>query len=455
MRTAFGACGLLFLAACAPQNPVVTIRQGPDGTMLAKVSGDQVADCTVIDVDADGVPDGQVYGYDHDADLYPVEPGSSADIYADGSYICVVSGGAPMGYVLVTADDQVGTDCNDSSASINPAATETCDSVDNDCDGTVDESGGTATWYADTDSDGFGGATTSTACTMPAGYVEVGGDCNDSDATVNPDAAEVCDGVDQDCNGLADDGLTFSTRYLDVDGDSYGDPTTGYPYCDTPVGAVADGTDCDDTNSSIHPGATDIPSNGVDEDCSGADAPGDVDGDGYIDVLYGGTDCDDANAAVNPGAVEISVNGVDDNCDGAANATDVVEVCATPASDLISYTWILWVRDRTLDANGTATATWGAGGYLATGPGTLCGDLTVTDGHVVAFNGPFDVDGDGVMCSGDVDGDGLVDWCDDSVWGFMLSDTNIATVTANGYPVTVVNTSWGTGSDGLWTVDLL
>mgnify|MGYP001563545011 CR=1 FL=1 len=94
-------------------------------------------------------------------------------------------------------------DCDDADAAINPAATEVCDGVDNDCDGTIDEdtSGGT-TWYADADSDAYGDATvTSTACTQPSGYVTDSSDCDDASAAINPAATEVCsDGIDQDCD---------------------------------------------------------------------------------------------------------------------------------------------------------------------------------------------------------------------------------------------------------------
>ncbi len=82
-------------------------------------------------------------------------------------------------------------------------------------------------------------------------------DCNDADSSINPEAVEVCDGKDNDCDGVVDDGLTF-----DADGDGY-----------TSAGSCA-GTknDCNDSNASIHPGANDICGNGIDEDCDGKDA---------------------------------------------------------------------------------------------------------------------------------------------------------------------------------------
>ena len=84
---------------------------------------------------------------------------------------------------------------------------EICDYLDNDCDGEVDEDiVGTPTWYADNDGDGSGdSASTTTACFAPDGYVNIVGDCNDNDSTVFTGAPELCDGLDNDCNGVVDD----------------------------------------------------------------------------------------------------------------------------------------------------------------------------------------------------------------------------------------------------------
>ena len=81
--------------------------------------------------------------------------------------------------------------------------------------------------------------------------------------------------------------------------------------------------DCDDGNPAIHPGATDIPGNGIDEDCSGADTPlpaSDADGDGFAASV----DCNDGNPAIRPGATEIAGDSVDENCDGVASPFPVV-----------------------------------------------------------------------------------------------------------------------------------
>jgi hypothetical protein len=102
-----------------------------------------------------------------------------------------------------------GDDCNDNDVTINPGATEICDGVDNDCDGQVDE-GFLNTYYQDADGDGYGyddGMSSIEACTQPLGYVANNTDCDDGDANINPGATEVCDGIDNDCDGLIDDGI--------------------------------------------------------------------------------------------------------------------------------------------------------------------------------------------------------------------------------------------------------
>ena len=101
-------------------------------------------------------------------------------------------------------------DCNDADAAINPGATEICDGIDNNCDGNIDEAGG-ATWYADADGDTYGdAASTTVSCDTPAGYVADNTDCNDGNDAINPAATEVCDGVDNNCDGNIDEGIDLS-----------------------------------------------------------------------------------------------------------------------------------------------------------------------------------------------------------------------------------------------------
>lgn len=100
-------------------------------------------------------------------------------------------------------------DCDDSDPAVNPAATETCATpgVDDDCDGLVDSEDtdveGVSEFWADLDSDGWGDPDdTVWACVQPDRRTDRPGDCDDTEATVNPGQREVCDnGVDDDCDG--------------------------------------------------------------------------------------------------------------------------------------------------------------------------------------------------------------------------------------------------------------
>jgi hypothetical protein len=227
-------------------------------------------------------------------------------------------------------------DCDDASSAINPAAQEVCDAVDNDCDTLVDSLDpsniGTATWYDDDDGDGFGDATDSLVqCDQPVGYVANDDDCDDADATINPNTIEECDDDDDNCDGVVDNGC-------DDDGDDFCDDdltTAGGP---APAVCPSGDGDCDDANAAINPDEVEI-CNSVDDDCDGAIDEGcDDDGDTYCDSAMivvgfptsctsGGGDCDDSGPGasdVNPGATEICTDTDDNNCDGFTDCGDPV-----------------------------------------------------------------------------------------------------------------------------------
>ncbi|MBK8683055.1 MAG: putative metal-binding motif-containing protein [Bacteroidetes bacterium] len=124
-------------------------------------------------------------------------------------------------------------------------------------------------FYADSDGDGFGDVMHDTlACVLPAGFVADSSDCNDADNTIYPTAIDLCNGIDDNCNGIIDEDAIFIAYYIDADGDGFGNPETEELFCSFPFGYVTDNTDCDDTNENIYPGATEI-LNGIDDNCDG------------------------------------------------------------------------------------------------------------------------------------------------------------------------------------------
>jgi len=311
---------------------------------LAEVCDGVDNDCN--DVVDDGATDAPTWYRDADADRFGDPSATRA--------ACV----APAGYV------DNGDDCDDTTAERAPGRAEVCDGLDNDCNLVVDD-GATdaATWYRDGDGDGFGDpAVTLEQCGQPAGYVADGTDCDDSTARRRPGLAEVCDGLDNDCNLVVDDGATdAATWYRDGDGDGFGDPAATLEQCGQPAGYVSDGTDCDDAASNRRPGLAEI-CDGVDNDCNlvvddGAtdaaswyrDGDGDGAGDpgavlvsceqpaGYVDNAV---DCDDGASNRRPGLAEVC-DGVDNDCNL------VVDDNATDAPT--------WYRDSDGDGAGTSS----------------------------------------------------------------------------------------------------
>ncbi|MFT5586563.1 MAG: hypothetical protein ACI9VR_004162 [Cognaticolwellia sp.] len=167
-------------------------------------------------------------------------------------------------------------DCDDSNADVFPGAEELCDGLDNDCDSEIDNNASDAvSWYADADADGFGDdGARKESCEAPVGYILAAGDCDDTNADIHPDSAEICNaGVDDDCDGLADDedesadlstGLTW---WADSDADGFGaGPATRA--CMFPSGGAGNELDCDDGNAAIFPGAPEL-CDGLDNSCDG------------------------------------------------------------------------------------------------------------------------------------------------------------------------------------------
>ncbi len=239
----------------------------------------------------------------------------------------------PPGEVDADGDGVVAADdCDDDDDTIHPGAAEVCDGDDQDCDGQSDE-GVLITYWFDRDGDGYGaGGDTVLGCDAPAGMADNEADCDDAAADVHPGVEELCNGVDDDCDGALEAGYGF--WHVDADGDGYGDPATAVETCTPEAGRILDGTDCDDTNALVHPGAEEV-CDLDDDDCDGRADLGEVqvwhtdtDGDGYGHMtntletcappegyVLDGTDCRPGDAEAHPGAAE-RCNDDDDDCDG-------------------------------------------------------------------------------------------------------------------------------------------
>jgi len=230
-------------------------------------------------------------------------------------------------------------DCDDSNSMIAPGAEEICDEIDNDCDELIDEDV-TLTFYLDGDEDGYGDPLQPGAfCSMIEGYIDNAQDCNDVDTLIYPGAVEICDGIDNNCDGVIDgaDASDETLWYQDADEDGYGDPLQPIIACTPPTGYVASATDCNDSASNINPGMNEQ-CNDIDDNCDGnIDEAGvlilstyylDADGDGFGNAntaledcsqpagyVTDASDCDDQDNDVYPQAQELC-NNEDDDCDG-------------------------------------------------------------------------------------------------------------------------------------------
>ena len=210
-------------------------------------------------------------------------------------------------------------DCDDSDPDRSPLRTEICDAgnVDEDCDDTT---------FGTRDDDGDGEVDAS-CCNESAGELVCGTDCDDDDPRRFFRAPEVCDGVDNDCDVMVDEGVS-GALYPDLDGDGFGDGDEA-PVLACSPGPGWSGTtgDCDDTDPLTKPGGFELCGDGVDGNCDdtvdeGCSCTGD-------EVQAGGCRlpgrCGTADAvcvddifecAASPGPVDETCNEVDDDCDG-------------------------------------------------------------------------------------------------------------------------------------------
>lgn len=329
----FGDSAAATLACTAPVGTIDVAGDCDDTVRAVSPAATEV--CDGLDNDCNGVIDGPgaigitTFWIDADGDGFgdaalPVSGCALADGWADN-------------------DD----DCDDTEAAINPDADELCDGVDNDCNDVLDDGSGPGAgfWYADLDGDGYGNtADVVFSCDVVPGRITRPGDCDDAAPAVNPAAAEVCDGIDNNCVGGNDEPTAVGAPiwYRDADADGYGGALGSLTACTAPGGFVATSNDCDDANASRNPGRAEV-CDGLDNNCDSLVDNGvgttffyDTDGDtwGGVSVVAcaqpaststRGGDCNDSLAAVNPGASEVCATAYDDDCDGAVNEADAVD----------------------------------------------------------------------------------------------------------------------------------
>ncbi|MFN0275407.1 MAG: MopE-related protein [Chitinophagales bacterium] len=296
--------------------------------------------------------DGDVSGNHGELDVWVVKLGKGCEqekYYTDADS----DGYGNMETYIYSCTDTAGyadnnLDCNDLDSLIHPGIpVDYCNAIDDNCNSEIDEDAVFVLYYADADGDSYGDVSTdSLACSLLAGYVTESTDCNDADATIQPGAKEVCNFLDDNCNGETDEGITYLLLYVDADGDTYGDANSDTLFCDITEGYTTDSTDCDDANPAIYPGAPEL-LNGIDDNC-----------DGKIDV---GVGIDDPDLHQDDNAFAVYPNPTDGNIFITSSLTNytntTLEVSTLPGEKIVSI--LLTSAEQIIDVSELA-----AGNYI-------------------------------------------------------------------------------------------
>ena len=247
--------------------------------------------------------------------------------FSDNMFMLSMENVTPGNYSLkVTADYAYGQDTKTYDLKVNRfCSAEVCDGKDNDCDDLVDEHNvcPTFNYYCDKDNDMHISSKLNDNCSTYQCETQIsrkcslekGNDCNDSNKNVYPNATEICDELDNDCDGIIDEGVKL-TFYKDADNDGYGNVSISLNNfsCTAPKGYANNSNDCDDNSTGCNVNCTELKYLDNDNDTFGnlsifkraCDAP--------LNYVLNNTDCNDNNSALNPGNDEVC-NGIDDNCD--------------------------------------------------------------------------------------------------------------------------------------------
>ncbi len=219
------------------------------------------------------------------------------------------------------------------------------------------------------------------------GWTEQAGDCNDNDPALNPGATEVCNGIDDDCDGLSDeedDGLVALTWYRDADGDSYGADALAQVSCEAAGGYVGVGGDCDDANVAANPAATEV-CDDADNDCDGLVDGSDPDVQGASVWYYDG----DGDGHGDPSDTDLGCHqpegyvAVGDDCDD-TDPTNACDALLRSCTDILESGASTGDGNYAIDPDGTGgfevycdMTSYGGGWTLIAQGGTLsCHDMS-------------------------------------------------------------------------------